>query len=125
MGIKRGFEEILNVYKVEMKGMAKSIIQLEEELNVKKKETLQISRKSSRSKNKSGDVVKQENEEELKVRQAPEPVKTGDCPKCSKMEEDKTKWKTLSHKIEEFKKKNNVYEVELKHKEAEIKEKQE
>ena len=60
-----------------MKGMAKSIIQLEEELNVKKKEALQMSRKSSRSKAKSGEVVKPENEEELKVRQAPEPVKTG------------------------------------------------
>lgn len=39
------------------------------------------------------------------------------------MEEDKNKWKILSQKIEEFKKKNHVFEADLKHKEAEIKNK--
>ncbi len=46
MGMKYRVEEILNVYKVEMKSMAKSIIELEEQLTLKKKEALQLSRKN-------------------------------------------------------------------------------
>jgi hypothetical protein len=45
----------------------------------------------------------------LKIRKPPEPVKAEACINCLKMEEDKNKWKMLSQKIEEFKKKNNIF----------------
>ncbi len=64
MGMKGRMEEILNVYKVEIKGMAKSIIELEEQLTLKKKEALQLSRKSSKPKPKNA-------EEDLKIRDPP------------------------------------------------------
>lgn len=48
------------MYKTEIKEMARSLIELQEELKGKKKEVLQESRKSSKSKSKSIEVAKQE-----------------------------------------------------------------